>query len=172
MNRFGIVAILLAFALVLPASAQERRDVPAFRAYGEPSSATDGARIDALIQEFKDAWGNQDTEALMALHSSDVEWINAYARLFQSRASLGEFLETRLFPAFDPAVSKQEAEGMTLISIRYLGDDAAVVHLYTEGNRGESRVPDEDLRRTHVHLVLAKDDGPWQIVHTVIMDAR
>lgn len=61
---------------------------------------------------------------------------------------------------------------MRPISVRYLGDDAAVVHMYTESPRGTSRNAGEDLRRTHFHLVLGKQDSAWKIVHTAIMDAR
>ena len=158
--------------LSLPAAGQERRAIPEFRAYGEPASAADAAGIDALIQNFKDAWGRQDTEAFIALHADDVEWINAYARLFQDAASLAVFIEQRLFPAFDSAVSRQEITNMRAVSIRYVGDDAAVVHMYTDGERGESRNEGEDMRRTHIHLVLEKQQSAWKIVHTAIMDAR
>ena len=169
-NGLRLLCAVLFFCV--PSAAQERRQAPEFRSYGEPASASDGAEIDALTEEFRLAWGNQDTGALIALHADDVEWINAYARMFQNRKALGEFLEERLFPAFPPAVSKQEAESMKIISTRYLGNDAAVVHLFTEGSRGESRNIDERLRRTHLHLVLAKQENAWKIVHTAIMDAR
>ena len=169
--RFAI-ALVCALILAFPASAQERRATPDFRTYGEPGSAADAAGIDALIQNFKDAWGRQDTEAFIALHADDVEWINAYARLFQDAASLGVFIEQRLFPAFDSAVSRQEIANMKAISVRYVGNDAAVVHMYTDGERGRSRNEGEDMRRTHLHLVLEKQQSDWKIVHTAIMDAR
>jgi hypothetical protein len=44
--------------------------------------------------------------------------------------------------------------------------------LYTDGQRGASRNAGEDRRRTHVHLVLERQDAGWKIVHTAIMDAR
>lgn len=142
------------------------------RTYGQPASADQRAALEALIERYKTAWARQDTEALIALHAEDVEWINAYARLFQGAAPLAEFLENRLFPAFSPEVSKQEVANMRTISVRYLGGDAAVVHMYTEGTRGASRNENEDVRRTHIHLVLASDPAGWKIVHTAIMDAR
>jgi hypothetical protein len=77
-----------------------------------------------------------------------------------------------LFPAFGANTSKQEAANMRTISIRYLGDDAAVVHMYTEGERGAPRTEGEKLRRTHFHLVLSEQQEDWKIVHTVIMDPR
>ena len=167
-----LVALLAAFLMAAPSLAQERRQVPAFTTYGQPASVADAAAIDTAVARYKQAWGRQDVTALMALHAEDTEWINAYARIFRGREALGAFLRHRLFPAFDPAVSKREAANMRTISTRYLGDDTAVVHLYTDGDRGASRNAGEDLRRTHFHLVLGKDDEGWQIAHTAIMDAR
>lgn len=167
-----IFSLLGVFLLAAPALAQERREVPAFTTYGQPANIEDAAAIDTLVARYKRAWGRQDVTALVALHAEDTEWINAYARIFQGTEALGTFLRDRLFPAFDPAVSKREAANMTTISTRYLGDDAAVVHLYTDGDRGASRNAGEDLRRTHLHLVLGKEDDGWKVVHTAIMDAR
>lgn len=166
------VALLPICLLVIPVTAQERRETPPFRTYGEPSSSTDRTGIDTLIARYKDAWARQDTGALVALHTEDTEWINAFARLVQGAAPLAEFLQNRLFPAFSPEVSKQEVANMRTISIRYLGRDAAVVHMYTEGNRGASRNANEDVRRTHIHLVLGKQGTDWKVSHTAIMDAR
>lgn len=153
-------------------SAQERRVVPEFRTYGKPATTSDAAAIDALIRQYKKSWGQQDVDGLMALHAEDVEWINAYARMFQGADPLAEFLAKRLFPAFDSSVSAAEIAHMRMISIRYLAGDAAVVHMYTDGPRGASRNENEALRRTHMHLVLEKRNARWTIVHTAIMDAR
>lgn len=171
----ALLAVLAAPLLALAASpshAQERREVPPFRTFGAPAESQDADAVDALLAAFKDAWGRQDVDALMALHAEDVEWINAYARIFRGAGPLGDFLENRLFPAFDPAVSAQEAASFAPVSLRYLGDDAAVAHFYTEGLRGPSRNADEELRRTHVHLVLEEQAAGWRIVHAAIMDAR
>lgn len=167
------LVVSVAAALVAPPSAaQERREVPPMRTYGEPASSDDRSAIQSLIEQYKGAWSQQDTDAFIALHAEDTEWINAYARLFQGAAPLAEFIENRLFPAFDSSTSRQEIANMRMISMRYLGDDVAVVHLYTEGQRGESRNKGEDVRRTHLHLVLAEQNGAWEVVHTAIMDAR
>jgi hypothetical protein len=61
---------------------------------------------------------------------------------------------------------------MKAVSVRYVSTDAAIAHLYTDGRRGASRNAGEDRRRTHVHLVLERQDADWKIVHTAIMDAR
>lgn len=169
---------VLAAVLCLPlfsathVMAQERREVPEFRVYGQPTSVEYERAVNGLVQSFKDAWANQDAAALTGLHASDTEWINAYARLIRGAQPLGKFLKERLFPAFDPAISREEVANMRTISIRFLGDEAAVVHLYTEGRRGASRNSGEETRRTHMHLVLEQQASNWKIVHTAIMDAR
>ncbi|MGH7483467.1 MAG: YybH family protein [Longimicrobiales bacterium] len=162
---------MAALFTALPATGQERREVPEFRTYGEPKSPEIAAAIDDLIRDFKDAWSRQDTDALIELHADDVELINAYARIFQGAEPLAHFLEHRLFPNFSPEVSRQEVANMKMISIRYL-PGAAVVHMYTDGERGSSRNEGEVMRRTHIHLVLVEQSDAWRIVHTAIMDAR
>lgn len=167
----SVLAVCVAGLAAVAVSAQERRETFPLRVYGAPSSV-EQATIDAFITRYKDAWGRQDAAALMALHTDDTEWINAYARMFQGAAPLAEFLRTRLFPEFDPEVSRQEATNMRTASIRFVGRDAAVVHLYTDGNRGPSRNAGEAVRRTHIHLVLGKHADDWKVEHTAIMDAR
>lgn len=171
--RLAVCVALVALLGAVPATAQERREVPdTVRYYGEPASEADRAAIDTLLEEYRSTWARHDARAWIALHAADTEWINAYARLFQGAEPLAEFAEQRLFPAFDASVSSRESAAMRLISVRYLGDDAAVLHLYTDSPRGSSRNAGEDLRRTHLHLVLAKTGDAWRIVHTAIMDAR
>ena len=67
---------------------------------------------------------------------------------------------------------RSEIRSANLISIRYLGGDGAVLHLFTDGSRGESTIPDREMRRTHIHLVFAKVDAQLEIKHTAIMDAK
>jgi len=168
-----LVCLLAAvFALPpAPASAQERREVPEFAVFGD-GTQQNVASVEAFIASFKLAWSSQDAAALAALHTADTEWINAYARMFRGREALETFLRDRLFPEFNPAVSVEETLNMRTISIRFIGDDAAVVHMYTDGHRGASRNAGEDARRTHLHLVLAGTPEGWRIAHTAIMDAR
>ena len=154
------------------AQAQERREVPAYREIGlADSPATRGALTEWFAQ-YRDAWAREDSAALAALHTDDTEWINAYARMFQDSERLEVFLKESLFPQFDPQVSATEAANMQLISMRLLGDDVAIIHLYTDGNRGLSRNAGETARRTHIHLVLTLTDEGWKAAHTAIMDAR
>ncbi len=173
MFKFGAMMVaLLVPCFVSGAVAQERWEIPDYRVYGAPASEADGAAIDTLLSNFQTAWGTEDAQTVADLHSTNVEWINAYARMFQSRDTLAVFLEERLFPAFRKTASESESGNMRPISRRYLGDDAAVIHLYTDGSRGPSVVEGENLRRTHLHFVLEKTDDTWSIAHVAIMDAR
>ncbi|MCI5107872.1 MAG: SgcJ/EcaC family oxidoreductase [Pseudomonadales bacterium] len=138
---------------------------------GNPEVETRAA-VNELIEAFTHSWASQDVEAHMALFSEDAEWINAYARMFRGKDELSVFLEQRLFPNWPIKVSQQEMANAKMISVRYLGDDAAVIHIATDGERGPSTISDETMRRTHLHLVAEERGGDWLIVHVAIMDAR
>ncbi len=150
----------------------ERREIGSFRTYGNPAYEQMSSEIKELFETFKHTWHDQDVEGHLRLFAKDVEWINAYSRLFQNRTEMGAFLEEQLFPAFDSKVSKEEILNSNLISTRYLGDDAAVIHMYTNGTRGPSRNDGEANRRTHIHLVIERQNLEWKIVHMAVMDAR
>ncbi len=160
-------------SLIVPllAAAAERGDIPEFTEFGNTDESTK-LQVHALIDSFKDTWAAQDTTGHLRLFSADSEWTNAYARIFRGTGELEIFLRERLFPAFSAAVSQEEIRNARLISIRYLNNNAAVIHLYTDGNRGPSAIENEPLRRTHIHLVAEKTESQWLIVHTAIMDAR
>ena len=173
--RLTLTSLLLAAllpAVTGDALAQERREVPAYREINIEAGSPVQLELHSFVESYRDAWSNEDTEAYIALHVPDTEWINAYARMFTDTDGLGVFLETRLFPAFGPGVSRMEAENMRFVSMRLLGEDAAVIHLYTDGNRGPSAIEGRELRRTHFHLILTEIDGEWKVAHTAIMDAR
>ncbi|MDF1768527.1 nuclear transport factor 2 family protein [Maricaulis sp.] len=172
-NTLSLIALAIALPMFATESqAQERREIPAYREIGIEAGSEQRQALLDFLRDFREAWSEEDTEAFIALHTDDSEWINAYARMFTDAPSLADFLENRLFPAFGPGVSRTEAENMELISMRALGDDAAVLHLYTDGNRGPSAVEGRALRRTHFHLVLVQQSGQWKVAHTAIMDAR
>ena len=167
-----LAGLCLAAIPASAAQAQERLDIPAYREIGLAQGGQAQAELLAFASAYRAAWRAEDTEALMAMHTADTEWINAYARLFQDRDRLASFLEDRLFPNFDASVSETEGANMELISVRLMGDDAAVLHLYTDGDRGPSVIEGRQLRRTHLHLVLERGAGGWRVAHTAIMDAR
>ena len=152
--------------------AAQRREVESFIEFDRTADTSQVEEVRSLIDAFKESWAMQDVEGHIELFAENAEWINAYARMFRGTDEFAEFLRDSLFPNFDSRVSQEEVLNAKLISIRYLGDNAAVVHMYTDGSRGDSAIPGELLRRTHIHLVFAQLKGQWKIVHTAIMDAR
>ena len=169
----ALIALTAALAVLTPSShAQERRDIPDYREINIEPGSNVHRELHAFLDAYGEAWASEDVTALMALHADDTEWTNAFARIFTTSDALGVFLETRLFPAFGPGVSRREAENMTLISLRRISETAAVAHLYTNSDRGPSAIEGQALRRTHFHLVLVRESDGWKVAHTVIMDAR
>lgn len=171
-HRHVGISIFLILFLGQDVLAQERGEIPQSITIGVAESSQDETAITQLLEAYQAAWFSQDTDALLALHSVDTEWINAYGRLIRGRASLGSFLKVRLFPQFDEDVSRNEASNMRTISRRYVGSDGAVVHLYTDSDRGSPRSEHQEHRRTHIHLVMERRTSSWVIVHTAIMDVR
>ncbi|WP_395373890.1 DUF4440 domain-containing protein [Marinicella sp. W31] len=169
--KLTLVLSLILALFTSTTQAEERRHIPEYKVYGTTNKQNQ-QDLDTFLKKYKSAWANQDTEKLMQLHVPNTEWINAYARIFQNRTGLGEFLRDRLFPNFRAQVSIQEMGKLKRISTRFLGENVAVLHMYTDGNRGESRNSGESHRRTHLHLVLQKTKKGWQVAHTAIMDAR
>tara|TARA_R110002073_G_scaffold58081_1_gene147609 strand:- start:151 stop:678 length:528 start_codon:yes stop_codon:yes gene_type:complete len=172
MRRLTTPLLVLALLAGSIASAAERRDVMPFKVFGEPGNSEQRIGVNQLIEAFKETWATQDVEAHVDLFAPDAEWINAYARMYRGTDQLEVFLRERLFPAFDSRVSQEEIRNANLVSIRYIGADATVIHLYTDGSRGESAIAGRALRRTHIHLVAALEGEQWKIAHTAIMDAR
>ncbi len=143
---------------------------PDYRVFGHPHTKSDEKAIDGLVAKFRKAWSEQNAKDVAAVHSSDVEWVNAFGRTFRGSQELEEFLEKRLFPAFDQVVSKREMESLQMVSRRYIGDSAAVINAHMDSERGSS--VGTGSRRVSLNLVLEKQGGEWKIAHQVITDLR
>jgi ketosteroid isomerase-like protein len=55
--------------------------------YGDQTTA-DRVAVEGLLEQYKDAWFRQDTDAFIALHAEDTEWINAYAHYLGERSQV------------------------------------------------------------------------------------
>ena len=164
---------LIALCAPISLAAQERWAIPEYRVVGAAASEADARALEALLEAYRSAWSAQDAEALAALHTSDTEWTNAFARIIQNREALETFLGERMFPGFSREVSEGEARSLTPISLRFLGDDTAIWHIYAESRRNGGRDDPSAARRVHFHFVVAKgSDDTWRIAHTAIFDAR
>ena len=161
--------IVLMFALTGVVNA-EYYSASDYRVFGQPHIKADEKAIDDLVTKFRKAWSEQNAKDVAAVHSSDVEWVNAFGRTFRGSQELEGFLDTRLFPAFDQAVSKREMESLRMVSRRYVGDSAAVINAHMDSERGSS--VGTGSRRVSLNLVLEKKDGEWKIAHHVITDLR
>jgi len=177
MRSFLMAISIRSYYLTIPAliissfaQAQERREIPEYKVYGVAESRAEANQVERLISDYKLAWKELDAENFISLHTADTEWTNAFARIFQSSHALEQFLQTSLFPQFEQAFSENDGLVIETISLRYLSNDAVVIHLYTEF-QGDSRSTNE-TRRTHFHLVAQQKDSTWEIAHTAIMDAR
>jgi len=162
--------LIIISAFLSTAHAQERGEIPDYRVFGEAQNKQEAEQIAHLVRDYRNGWKELNAEKLIALHTSDTEWTNAFARMFQDSKTLGTFLEKRLFPQFEQMLPKTQTLTIKPISLRYLGSDAAVIHLYTEFQTDSSRP--ESIRRTHFHLVAQQIDSVWKIAHTSIMDPR
>lgn len=161
------VVVMLALTAVVNA---EYYSAPDYRVFGQPHIKADEKAIDDLMAKFRKAWSEQSAKDVAAVHSSDVEWINAFGRTFRGSQELEGFLEKGLFPAFDQAVSKREMDSLRMVSRRYVGDAAAVINAHMDSERGTS--VGTGSRRVSLNLVLEKKDGEWKVAHHVITDLR
>jgi len=183
---FIIAIAVIAVASVNAVQAEETvaadyAPLPEFQVFGQPAAASDEAAIAELMRRFGAAWGSADVGGSVAAYTADAEWTNAFADVRRGHDALRQQF-THLFERFesgsmqgagqgDKEASRQEMK-RGRVSLRYLGDDAAVVHTYTESNWGVNR-EGEGLRRVHATFVLEKQqDGQWLIAHQMIMDAR
>ena len=184
---FAIAAFAVAGVSAITVQAEEvtvekeYAPLPEYRVFGVPASASDEKAIVDLMRRFGQAWGTQDVDGTVEAYAKDAEWVNAFADVYRGHEELrGQF--TRLFKRFESgpgaagkAEGKEESKPAMKrgqLSLRYIGDAAAVVHGYTESDWGVNR-DGSGVRRVHITYVLEKQqDGQWLIAHQMIMDAR
>lgn len=167
MKSLLVTAIFLLQAALV--SAQSFYPTPDYQEFGEPASQSQAQELDAFIHEFRQAWHHQDARAVAALHTKDVEWINAFGRTFRGRENLQEFLETVLFPEFSPKQWRDAMASYRPISRHYL-DGIVVVNGQLHSSPGSAI--EGEQRRVSLNFVLIKQAGQWQIAQQVISDIR
>ncbi|MBA2706840.1 MAG: nuclear transport factor 2 family protein [Gemmatimonadaceae bacterium] len=141
------------------------------RVYSQAASSADNDSIRAVMTRLGNAWMKRDAGAVASIYAADVEWTNAFGRVKRDRGELEAFLRNELF-AGGTGTPGRSVTART-ISFRYVGDDAAVVHTYSE-NEGQlsPRGTPMGYRRIHNTLVLAKLPEGWRVVQQMIMDQR
>lgn len=143
---------------------------PEYQVFGEAASPEDAQAIRTLMEQFSEARQAGDAEATAAFFAENVEWTNAFGDVVRGSDNLQAFLGW-LFAHDENNAAEGEAMEYRPLSLRYLGDDVAILHGVTLSTRGEAR-SGEGPRRVHLTFVLAKVDEEWEIVYQMIMDAR
>lgn len=167
--------LLLSCLLAAPCFGQDSpeadlSDLPEYRVFGEAASAEDAEAITSVMQRLGQAWGSGDADAVAALYAEDAEWTNAFGNVIRSPAELRAFLAS-MFSQDAPGTSASELSSYRPLSLRYVGDNVAIVHGVVTSTREDAR-SGEGLRRVHNTYVLTNESGDWQIIHHIIMDAR
>lgn len=174
MKALTLFAMLVAL-FPAPALAQEgpppgsSSTLPEYKVFGE-AAPKDAEAIGLLMRQFSQARQAGDAERTAAFFAEDVEWTNAFGDVVRGSDNLQKFLAW-LFSQDEKGTTEGEAMQYRPVSIRYLGDDVAVLHGMTLSTRGEAR-SGEGPRRVHLTFVLAKQNEQWRIVYQMIMDAR
>lgn len=129
---------------------------------GAPSESDGAIRtlspLTEFVSEFRHAWQTQSCGRIAHLLSSQVIWVNAYGELFNGAPEVLQHLKGTLCPAFDPDISREEAQQMFVSAMQHVGDDAVSIQLMTKGSG----------RGTAVCLVAAETANKWMIHHCVI----
>lgn len=173
--RTHALSAILVFLLPAPALAQDDPPPgsystrPEYRVFGEVTPE-DAEAIRRVMQGFSEARQAGDAERTAAFFAEDVEWTNAFGDVVRGSDNLQKFLGW-LFSKDEKGTTEGEATEYRPVSVRYLGDDVAILHGMTLSTRGEAR-SGEGPRRVHLTFVLAKQNNEWKIVYQMIMDSR
>ena len=118
---------------------------------------TEEQAIRDILNQLESAWNTSDSKSFAAVFAEDANFIQMFGGQLDGRIAI----EASHLHIFETIYKRSHADFL-LQSVRYVRPDVAIVfvkaHLqFCEGN--ESR--DLDARPT---LIIAKDQGKWQIV--------
>ncbi|MEM1381720.1 MAG: SgcJ/EcaC family oxidoreductase [Pseudomonadota bacterium] len=152
------------------ADLQPYEPLPAYQTIGAPASEEDRRAISTLLTMTGQAWAEGDAKMFAKGYADDAEWMNAFGQIRRSASSIEAYL-TELFAEAPDGLGEDEAANFVPISMRYVGDNVAIVHFATTSVRA-GVLPGADERRVHTTVVMEKRDDGWTIVHEHISDAR
>jgi len=134
---------------------------PEFRYFREPASPEDRAAIRDLMRRYGDARRSHDAKALAATFAEDAELTNGFGDVIRGSDNIERFM-TWVFAHDDRDAGMAQAplEIYRPLSVRYLGDDVAIVHGMTQSASGGG--PQSSHHQT---WVLSKENAQWRIVH-------
>ena len=174
MHHF-IPGLLLALA-TLTAAAQAPAVAPvsapaAPAVTGAAHAPADEAAVLAVVNAADAGWATRNVAQALTEYADDAYWINAFGIEWHGRADIQKFL-TRLFanPGFNAA---KITKPRTVLSVRFISPDVAVVHDYAEStgqltNSGQLM----SERKTHIFRVVVKRQGRWLTDSFQVMDER
>jgi uncharacterized protein (TIGR02246 family) len=130
----------------------------------------DEAAIGELLMTLASGFRELDASRLENMYADDADWTNAFGTSRHGREAIIAYLK-ELFS--DPRFRAGKLIGQPQVSMRFVGDDVAVVKTYIE-REGQQKVGGGELpvRRNHSLKVLVKRDGRWLILSEMYMDAR
>jgi uncharacterized protein (TIGR02246 family) len=127
---------------------------------GQAKVETDQQAVVVVMDRFIDAWNRHDAKAFAALFAEDAEFTNWRGTGASGRSKIEEFHA----PMF-ATIFKNSQMANTAIKTRFIRPDVAAVDVNWEmtGAMDAQGNPRPD-RRGLLNLVMAKNDGQWQIV--------
>lgn len=131
--------------------------------------SADEQALRELVQQLMDTWDQGDGYAFAALFTDDADYIVWNGLYFKGREAIG----TAHHQIFDTFYHGSRLEG-SIKSIRFLGDDIALLHLH-----GRPRLPSQDLPAPEQHSIqtligMRQTDG-WRFTafqNTLIQQER
>ena len=156
-----------------------RANYPEYKVYGNLTSDKEEEALWEVMEKLYKGARTGDAELAASCFAADAEWTNAFGNTQRGRENILKRFQW-LFEKFNfgsdhastenERTDEKENRGGDNISVRYLGDDVAVLHgigFSTVGNDSE-----QAIRKIHTITVLAKQHGKWEVVHSTIMDER
>jgi uncharacterized protein (TIGR02246 family) len=144
--------------------------LPDYIVIGAPAAPEDEDAIRALMMDTARAWAAGDATGVARHYTSDAEWMNAFGDIRRGSDAIEDYLAW-LFAGEDEGQGEADQAGGQMISLRYLGDDVAILHFMTKSTRSGA-LEGADVRHVHATSVLAKINGEWKTVHEHIADVR
>jgi uncharacterized protein (TIGR02246 family) len=120
--------------------------------------------IEAVIASTTDAWNKGNPLALSAACAEDVSFTNVIGSVYYGRTAF-EHRHAELLRSIFKGSTLKQSVGKLL----FIREDVAIADVNTE-LRGYTRLPpgiqtgDDDILRTRLQLVLAKEQGEWRII--------
>ena len=142
LRRVRELCLSLVVAYALPASGQS---APSAGASARPD---DERAIRAVLARFYEGWNAHDVEKMVSAYAEDIDHVNVFAEWHRGKPEIRADLAR-----FHAGPARNSRKTWTVEKLRFLGPDAAVVHvrsLSTVGNLGT--------------YVMSRESGEWLVV--------